>query len=810
MTFLTDLAADGRIALRAFGQQKLLAFMAVVSMSIGIGANTAVFTVANALLFRGPAGVSEPGRLVDVGVGRDDGGLSPASYPSYTAIRERATTFDGVFARQLLLQGVTIDSGTPELRHAEFVTRNYFAVLGLRPAVGRLFLQADSDVVGASPIAVLSHRYWVTRFNRQRDVVGRTMRVNDQPFTVVGVTPDGFQGLGISPPDVWIPITMKPLLTGEDAAIFRSEEAGWLVVGARLKPGETTERASADVRSIGRTLERRDDKERARSLRAVPSSLFAGNVRVPAVFIAFLTGVAAVVLMMACTNVSGILVAKGIVRHKEMALRLSLGATRARLVRQLLAETAVIAFAGAAAGWGLAQAVVRLAGAWLSSLPVPLVVSFDADGRVMTFTLALSIVTCLVAGLVPAWRTSNAHPIAAIKGDEHGPLSGTRLRRVMVIGQVALSMTLVVLAGLFSRALAHAGSVTPGFETRGVELTRIDLPASYTAETGAAFMRELIARIRALPGVDAAALSKVVPGGFEGIGLGIGMPGVSADDFEPDGNVVEPGYFATLGIPIVAGRDFDARDRADSQRVAIVDQEAARRYWPGQNAIGQYLTRNEGPDGPARRYEIVGVVGDVKSTSLIDGVSQSFLYLPFQQAYDGHMLIVTRSNAGRSLASDVRRAIAAMDGTLPVPPATTLTQSVALGHVLQRASQAFAGSLGTFGLCLAAAGLYAVMSLTILRRLQEFGIRLALGARPVQILKLVLRQGLGLVLIGCGVGALPAVGAAYVFAGFLQGLPPFDPFVVGIATLLFVAVGLTACLGPALRATRINPLSLLR
>jgi putative ABC transport system permease protein len=294
--------------------------------------------------------------------------------------------------------------------------------------------------------------------------------------------------------------------------------------------------------------------------------------------------------------------------------------------------------------------------------------------------------------------------------------------------------------------------------------------------------------------------------------LGIGLPGGSrpGDDFVADTNIVAPGYFATLGIPVRAGRDFDARDRAESQRVVIVDEQAARHYWPGQSALGRQLSQFRGADVPPYVLEVVGVVGDVKSISLIDGMSQSFVYVPFQQAYDSRITIVTRSASTRSLATDVRRAIASMDASVAVTPATTLDDSVAFGLVSQRVAASVTGSLGTFGLALAAVGLYAITSLTIVRRLREFGIRLALGAPRRQIVGLILRQALGLVLLGCVIGAVPAVGLAHVFGVFLVGLPATQPVVIGGAAVLFLAVGLLACIGPALTASLVSPLAILR
>jgi predicted permease len=812
MRLLHDAGTDARVAIRALSRQKLFAAMAILSMTVGIGANTAIFTVANSLLFRGPAGVTDADRLVDIGGAREDGGLNPTSFPHYLAVRERARNLDGVYARPLFLQRLSIETGsggTPERGYADFVTLNYFAVLGLRPAAGRLFVASDSEAVGASPIAVLSYPYWSRHFGRSPEIIGLALRLNGRPFTIVGIAQEGFQGTGVTAADVWVPISMKPAVTGENEAVFRNADGHWLMIGARVRPAASIESALSEVAAIGQTLEQAGTEASVRALRAVPSSLFPGNRRIVAMFITLLTGMISIVLVVACVNVSGILMAKGMARHQEMALRISLGATRGRLVRQLLTETAAICVLGAVGGFLLARGFVTLLAAWLGTLPFPVVVSFGVDGRVTVYTMGLSLVAAFIAGVLPALRTSRVQPIAAIKGDEVGVLAGTRLRRLAVVGQVALSMTLVVVAGLFARALAQAGAVDPGFEPRGVELTQVDLSAAtYTPATGSVFMRALLDRVRALPSVEAAALSALAPGGFESYGIGLGVPG--KEDFEVDGNIVEPGYFATLRVPIVAGRDFAASDRADGPRVVIVDEQAARHFWPGENAIGKHLSQLYGPDAGKRTFEVVGVVGDVKSATLIDGMSQSFVYVPFEQAYNASLTLVTRSRSGASAALDVRRVIASMDPGLAVSPSTTLAQSMALGLVLQRVAASIAGSLGAFGLCLAAVGLYAVTSLTLVRRFREFGIRLALGAKRRQILVLILRQGLGLVLFGCIIGAAPAVAAAHIFGGFLLGSPGLDPVVIGGAAALFMGAGFLACLGPALRASHLSPLSILR
>ena len=412
------------------------------------------------------------------------------------------------------------------------------------------------------------------------------------------------------------------------------------MIGARLKPGVASDAASAEVLAIGRAIDLDTAATASRPLRAIPSSLFPGNRGTVAFFMSLLTALIGLVLVVACVNVSGILIARGIARHQEMAVRLSLGATRARLVRQLLTETAAITLLGAAGGLLLARVAIAFVAAWMGGMPFPIVISLGIDARVTGYAVGLSVVAAFIVGLLPALRASSTQPISAIKGDDIGLFAGTRLRRFMVVAQVALSMMFVVLAGVFARAIGEAALIDSGFERRGVELTRLT-SAGLVHAGDRATVRRATSRSgpRSSRGLRMRRWPSSCLADFEVWRLGIGLPGGSrpGDDFVADTNIVAPGYFATLGIPVRAGRDFDVRDRAESQRVVIVDEQTARHYWPGQSAIGKQLSQFRGPDVPPYIFEVVGVVGDVKSVSLIDGMSQSFVYVPFQQTYDSRM-----------------------------------------------------------------------------------------------------------------------------------------------------------------------------
>jgi len=817
--WLEELRRDASHGLRLLRRNPITAATATLSLAIGIGADASVFTVANALLFRTPTGVREPERLVDIGVGRPDGGFNPGSYPTYLDIRRRAVTLDGVYAHPMFPQALSLAvagaSATSERVFGQFVTTNYFAVLGTTASSGRLFAPADGEQPGASPIIVLSDRFWRRRFGGDAAVIGSAIRVNGRPFTVIGVAQEGFQGTGVLGPDLWLPLNMIAVVNSQDRAIFEARAAGWLVMGGRLKRDSPLARAAAELDVIGRDLRRaHSDQINTRELRVLPWSSVPGNRRRVGAFAVLLMALVSLVLLVACANVAGVLLARGAARRREMAVRLSIGASRARLVRQLLVETIVLFLLGGTAGVALARAMTSLVVARLPPLPFPISVPLALDGRVLAFTIGLSLIAALAFGLAPALQASRPDTVAALK-DESGAPGRGRLRQAFVLAQVAASVALVVVAGLFTRALERAGSMDPGFDPHGIELVSLNVSmAGYSDTTGPRFWRDLVDRVRELPGVQDATVARVLPGGFEGIGLGLspagGRSGGVTDSFEPDGNIIEPGYFATLRIPLLAGRDFTAADRAGAQPVAIVGDAVARHFWPGQNALGKYLSQ----PGNKRSLLVVGVARDIKSSSLVDGLSDSFVYLPLPQQYASHltaqMTIAARTNPGQPATDAIRALVASMNPNLPIVTSQTLEDSVALGLVPQRVAASVSGSLGLVGLLLAAIGIYGVTALTVARRTREFGIRIALGAERRDVLRMVLRQGLGLIAGGCAVGLSLGAGAGHVLSGFLFGVPPLDPAVFAAAAASSVAVGLAACYGPARRATRVDPMSALR
>jgi predicted permease len=497
-----------------------------------------------------------------------------------------------------------------------------------------------------------------------------------------------------------------------------------------------------------------------------------------------------------------------------------MGAGRSRLVRQLLAETLMLFALGGVAGLALARGLMSVLVSLLPALPFPVNVSLAFDARALLFTSGLVFVAAVLSGLVPALQASKADVVSALKDDAQIP-ARVRLRHAFVIAQVAFSILLVVVAGMFARALQAAGSADPGFDPHGVELASLNLSlAGYSDTTGPRFVRELADRVRALPEVQQASVASGLPGGFETQRRAVSVPGVTPPDglrfFGVDWNNVEPGYFATLRIPLAAGRDFSAADRDGAQPVAIVAEATARQFWPGQDAVGQYIVQQAiGPTGRpnpngAKPLLIVGVARDVKATTLIDGLSRSLVYVPLQQQYLPSVTIVARTTHGQRIADEIRSAVTAADPDLPIVTSQTLEDATSIGLAPQRIVASVAGSLGLTGALLAAIGIYGVAAYAVTRRTREIGIRMALGARRADVLVMVLQQGVWLAVIGSAIGLLLAAGASQALVVFLFGVPPLDPMVFGGAAALFALVGLTACYLPARRATRIDPLTALR
>jgi predicted permease len=833
---------DVRYGTRLLRRNPLFTLTAALSLAIGIGANTTIFTIANGLLFRAPGGLSDPDALLDVY--RAEEGRAMAnfthSYPYYLDVRERTKTLAAVFAYEFELQPVNLGHGdVAELAFANHVTPNYFTTLGVMPAAGRLFTPSDEGEAGAAPIAVLSHRVWLRRFNGDAAMVGRTIRINRHPFTVIGVAREGFHGTNVVAPDLWVPMAMADTLQPGTPRLVSRRHSG-VGIGARLEPGMTTAQAAAELDTIARALAHENPTEDHRTrLRVAGLSSLPGPVaKVAAGFFALLLALVSVVLVIACANVAGVLLARAAARRREIAVRIAIGAGRARLMRQLLTETLLLFVLAGAAGLFLARQMTSLLLRVLPAFPVPIDMSPPLDGRVIVFTGGLSLVAAVLAGLAPALHASRADVVSGLKDESQGPPERLRTRNAFVIAQIAFSILLVILAGLLMQGLQRSGSINRRFDPRGVEVVSIDLSrGGYTPAAGALFARDLMERLRMLPGVEAATLSEFPPaaGGWL---VRLNVPGVSPADGQAFvagvWNAVDASYFTTLRIPFLAGRDFNAADRASAEPVVIVSETAARTLWPGQDPIGKYLVRygaSAESDG-ASRIRVVGVARDLTSATggrptvirdlrpagaggtgpaeIVRDTVPLTMYVPLQQHYIPRLTMLVRTGDGKPKASEIRALVRTMDPDLLLPSVQSLEAQSGPGYVQLRIAAPIAASLGLVGLLLASMGIYGVTAYTTARRTREIGIRMAMGAGRADILQMVLRHGMSLVVVGSVLGMALAGAATRLFARLLFGVAPLDPVTFGGAALLFAVIGLAACYVPARRATRIQAIDALR
>jgi predicted permease len=816
LSWLTDALHDVAFAARLLRRNLLFTATATLSLAIGIGANTAVFMIIDALLLRPPAGVLEPDRLVEIGSSVRGFGLNPVSYPVYLDVRRGTTTLDGVYASPMGTQALRLgddDSGAGRV-FGRYVTTNYFDTLHATPAVGRVFDGTDSDRPEASPIVVLSHRLWTQRFNRDAAIVGSAIRLNGRVFTVVGVAAPGFQGTGIRRTDLWIPLGMLP----EAREAFASRDSGWLLIGGRLRDGVTPSAAAAQVSSIDPGVGRQPvDPAERRQLRLVPLSPVQGGDALPAI-LRLLLGLAGTVLAIACANVTGVLIARAAGRQREIAVRVAIGGERGRLIRQFLAETLLLFACGGLAGVLLAHNLTLFLVSLLPALPFSLDISLAVDARAVLYTTGLVLFVALVSGLAPALYATKPNIVSMLGATAAAPMR-MRLRRALVVAQVSLSIVLVIVSGLFARSLHEMGSVNPGFDPRGVELVSLDLSSDGRIDAGELLqVREVLARIRQLPDVESATLALTAPGGFEGVGLGgIGRRGSTEMLNDGDLNAVDSAYFTTMRIPLLAGRDFTAVDRQGSRPVVILGEGAVARLWPGKagrDVIGETVMHY--PFGTATTasqavsMQVVGIVADVKYGSLIDGAADVQVYVPYDQQPLRLILLAVRARPAANVIAATRSILAATAPTFRITSQQSAEEYAALGLVAQRVAAYVGGSLGLFGLMLAALGLYGVTSYAVHHRTREIGIRATLGARHWQVMTMVGREGMQLAALGSVIGLLLAAAVARVLATALIGVGPADAVTFVFAGLLFGATTLLACCLPAYRATRIPPTDALR
>ncbi|HEY3547186.1 MAG TPA: ABC transporter permease [Propionicimonas sp.] len=815
---MQTLLVDARFALRLLWKSPGFTLTAVCSLAIALAAGTAVFSLADALLFRPRAGIADAERMVDVGRTQHGGGFDTISYPNYLDYR-RASAFSGVAAYRVEPLPLSLDArGAVDRVFGMLVTANYFSVLGVRASTGRTFRDDEDRPAEPRPVAVISQRLWRERFDSAPSIVGTVVRLNNQPLTIVGVAPREFTSTTVLAPDVWIPLPMQSALFGTPSDLFTSRRSVWLMAFARLNVGVTIEQAQVRMTTLSAQLERDyPDDNRGKGIRLASSHRLPGPLRAPVTaFMAALAGLVAMVLLIACANVAGMLLARAASRRREIALRLAVGAGRFRVVRQLVTETLVLFVLSGLAGALGARWLVSLLQAALPSLPVPVLLDLRVDLRVLAFGLVLSLATGLLFGLLPALQASRPDLAPLLKSGPIGPnRSRLPVRSLFVTGQVAIALLLLVSAGLFVRALQHAAAIDPGFRTANIDAVDLDLRmGGYDERTGVEFARTFIERLSAEPGVASVSLAGVLPLGGDGLSFGNvrvpGRDGATPGDrgLEADWNVVTADYFRTLEIPLLRGRGFQSAEGSATSRVAVVNETMASRLWPGEDPIGRTF-EVVGPTGTDKTLQVVGVARDAKYRWLSDS-GRLFVYVPFgQQRYERQTLLI-RSSTGVSSLPVVRRVLRGLNAALPIVRATTLDSSVGVGLLPQRLAASVAGALGLVGLLLAAIGIAGVTSYAAAERRKEMGIRAALGAGRGEVTRLLVWNGFRLAVVGSVVGLLAALAVTRLFSSLLLGVGAVDPVAFAGASGLFVGVALVASLLPAGMAAARDPVEALR
>ena len=808
---LESFVRDARQAARALIRSPIFTLTAVLSLAIGIGATTAIFTLVDTLLFRPPPGVRSADRLVSVGRSQDGAGFDNFSYPNFVDYRDRNTTLAGLAAMQYEPRALSLagpEGG--EAVEGSIVSGNFFEVLQTRPALGRFFLAEEDRVPGAHPVVVLSHRYWRDRFSGDSGIVGRGIVLNGSPFTVVGVAEEGFRGPMVLAPDLWAPFMASTLL-GSTESLLTGRQNVWLMAIGRLNPGVGVSQAQAELSTIASQLEQAyPEVNRGQGARVAPATLFPGDFqRIVNAFMAFLLALALLVLLVAGMNVAGMMLARAAARRREIAVRLAIGASRARLLRQLITESMLLFLAAGAAGVVLAYWLVAGLMSLVPRLPVQLAVDPSIDWRVLSFALAVSLVAGLLTGLAPALQSTRPSLAPELRSDVGGTPRRQRLRSGLLVAQMAFSMLLLVTAGLFARALVQARSIDPGFDTRDVQIASLDLQlVNYDPDEGRRFADALVERTRAIPGVQHAALSVMLPldgGGFALGGLEVAghEPPDGGRSWSADWNVVTPGYFDVMRIPVLRGRVFTDADREGTPDVAIVNETLAERIWPGEDAIGQTF----GNDG--RTVTVIGIARDAKYRTLGED-PRRFVYVPLAQRYRGRLSLMARTAPGVPVAVPIRRLVAELEPALPILSEETLAEHSQIALFPQRVALWVAGSLGIVALLLAVLGIYGVTAFGVAQRTREIGIRIALGAQRERVLRLVLRQGVLLAGIGIVAGLALALAVTRLLERMLYGVPGTDFVALGAATLALVGAALVASWIPARRAAGVDPMVALR
>jgi predicted permease len=811
---MTSFLQDVRYSLRMIAKAPGFAAIAILTLALGIGANTTIFSWINSTLLNPVPGLASPSEIVALALSKPGDNPFPLTYPDLEAMRDGQQSFTGITACNFAQMSLT-GKGKLERVWGMVASANYFDVLGVRPILGRGFLPVEDEKPGGAPVAVISYRLWQTHFGANPDIVGQAIEINQHPYTIVGVTPAVFQGsqTGVRT-EIWVPIMMEAQLNplGD---LLHDHHQFWLLAFGRLKPGVVLEQAQEEMTlRLKREVKNYPEEHKGHdsvTVYALWRNPFGLNYFLSTLLPVLMT-IAGLVLLLACANVANLMLVRSVGRRREIAIRMSLGASRWRLVRQLLVESLMLALAGGAVALLITFWTAGTLMKFMPTTDFPISLIVRADRTVLLATMVISVLTGVIFGILPALRSSGVAPVAVLKEDTGSASGGQRKARLasgLVVAQVSLSLLLLICAGLFIRSFMNAQQINLGFNPHNVLIASYDLfTAGYSDEKGAEFDRQLVAKLESLPGMQSVALSSRVPGFAQG-STSVkpeGYVSQANESMETQVAIITPNYFQTMQIPIVKGRDFTLQDTNSSQRAVIVSEAFVNRYWPHQEALGKQLYS----DLPKEWFTVVGVARDSKMTGLNEKPTP-FVYLPLYQVYQATMIINVRL-AGDPLTfgKTVEKTIHELNADLVVFGMTTLELSEQIASFPQRIAGTFVGAFGLLALVLAAVGIYGVTAYTTRQRTHEIGIRLALGASKDDILRLVLGHGLRLTFVGVGLGLAASFALTRFLGSILLGVTSTDALTFSSVAILLCAVALLACFIPARRAMRVDPMVALR
>jgi putative ABC transport system permease protein len=818
---METLFQDIRYGIRMLTKNPGVTAVAVLTLALGIGANAAIFSGVSAFVLR-PLNAPEPDRLVrPIELAEDRGMSDEVSYPDFADYRNQSTVFEAMSAEDML--PVALDSANQsDVIWGQAVSGSYFDVMRVKPIMGRTFLPDEDKVAGAIPVVVLGHSLWQRRFGSDPSIVGKTIRLSNRGYEVIGVLPASFTGSKFAlSMDFWTPMAMTEELR-RSPGLLSDRGSHWMNVLARLKPGVTLEQASKEMASIAARLNQAYPNERASTTSArVETEIDARFEEATPVLksgSAIAMAIVGLVLLIACANVANLMLARAAARRKEIGIRLALGASRVRLVRQLLTESMLLSLLGGAFGLLLAFWVTDLMQGFVPVLEYNIVENFFAlDRSALLFTLVISLATGLIFGLAPAWHSSNPDVVPILKGDLAAAQRKRRrrfsLRPALVVVQVALSLAVLVCGGLFIKSFRKAQTMDPGFGTKDALIVSLDPElVGYDSERSRNFFRQVIERAQSLPGVEAAAVARLLPLGDssnsngpilkEGETLARGSAGRTIMT-----NVISSGFFRAMQIPFVEGRDFDERDHTKSQRVVIINQQMAEMLWPGESAVGKRITIGTESREP---NEVVGVVKTGRYRNLAED-PKPYFYYPMSQRRPASMMLVMRTNSDpRSLVGAIRKEVQNLDRSVPVSSVKTMDEHMTYALWAPNMAASLSLAFGVVAILLSAIGLYSVMAYVVSQRTREVGIRMALGANRADVVKMITVQGMRLAVIGVVIGLLLSLALARALSSLLIGVSGYDVTTFVIVSGLLVFVALIACYLPARRATKIDPLVALR